>query len=255
MGTSILQRVKTAYAVSRLTRRYYRANQIPYTCDYYVNGYKINISGSDALVMLMGIVLNDTYGLKRFQNIGNIVDIGANIGIFSIHAATLFPQAKILAYEPCGETFSNLKKNINPFNVQVYPYAVGQHSGKVNLSVEGDLTACYVANNNRSSFINSSQVCDMISFQEIAAQMDGKIGLLKLDCEGSEYEIMQSPSFSCVEHVVGEFHTCELGNPEYGLELLKQRGFTIEQWLLFPDGKAGEFWARNDQNLKETNDG
>jgi len=247
MAASILQRMKTAYAVSRLTRRYYRANQIPYTCDYHVNGYKVNISGPDTLVMLIGIVLNDTYGLKQFQNLGNIVDIGANIGIFSIHAATLFPQAKIIAYEPCSETFANLKKNVNPFNIQVYPYAVGQQSGKVHLSVEGDLTACYVTQNSSSS-INSSQMCDMISFEGIVDQMGRKIELLKLDCEGSEYEIMQSPSFNCVQYVVGEFHTCAQGNPNYGLELLKQKGFTIEQWLPFPDGKAGEFWAKNGQN-------
>ncbi|MDJ1175401.1 FkbM family methyltransferase [Roseofilum capinflatum] len=254
MSASILQRMRTAYAVNRLTRRYYRANQIPYSCDYYVNGDKINLSGPDTLVMLIGIVLNDTYGLKRFQNLENIVDIGANIGIFSIYAATLFPEAKILAYEPCSETFSNLKKNVGSFNIQIYPYAVGQHAGKVNLSVEGDLTACYVAKNDSSSF-SSSQVCDMISFQEIVDHMNGKIELLKLDCEGSEYEIIESPSFNCVENVVGEFHTCEQGNPEYGLELLKEKGFTIEQWLKFPDGKAGEFWARNHQNQKETNYG
>ncbi len=247
MSASILQRIKTAYAVSRLTRRYYRSNQIPYTCDYYVNSYKINISGPDALVMLIGIVLNDTYGLRRFENLGNIVDIGANIGIFSIHAATLFPQAKILAYEPCCETFNNLEKNVNSFNIQVYPYAVGQQAGKVNLSVEGDLTACYVADNN-SSYLKSSQVCDMISFQEIVDQLDGKIELLKLDCEGSEYEIIQSPSFNCVEYVVGEFHTCEQGYPDYGVELLKQKGFTIEQWFPFPDGNAGEFWAKNEKS-------
>ncbi|MDJ1185080.1 FkbM family methyltransferase [Roseofilum casamattae] len=246
MGASILQRVQTAYAVSRLTRRYYRANQIPYSCDYYVNGRKINISGPDSLVMLMGIVLNDTYGLKRFENLNNIVDIGANIGIFSIYAATLFPNAKILAYEPCNETFLNLEKNVRPFNVEVYPYAVGQESGKVHLSVEGDLTACYVAKDDNSS-LNSSQVCEMVSFQEIADRMDGKIELLKLDCEGSEYEIMQSPSFSCVRHVVGEFHTCEQGNPQYGLELLENKGFAIEEWFPFPDGKAGEFRAKNRQ--------
>ncbi len=247
MGASILQRIKTAYAVSQLTRRYYRANQVPYTCNYHINRHKVNISGPDALVMLIGIVLNDTYGLKKFQNLKNIVDIGANIGIFSIHAATLFPQAKILAYEPCSQTFANLKKNVDSFNVQVYPYAVGQQSGKVHLSVEGDLTACYVAKNSSNS-LNSSQICDMISFEEVVDQMGGTIELLKLDCEGSEYEIIQSPRFHCVQHVVGEFHTCEQGNPKYGLELLKQKGFTIEQWLPFPDGKAGEFRAKNGQN-------
>lgn len=247
MGASMLQRVKTAYAVNRLTRRYYRANQIPYTCDYYVNGYKVNISGSDALVMLINIVLNDSYGLRRFKNLENIVDVGANIGIFSIYAATLFPEAKIFAYEPCSETFSNLKKNVNRFDIKVYPYAVGQHTGKVDLNVEGDLTACYVSKNNNSS-VGSAQVCDMISFQEIVDHMDGNIELLKLDCEGSEYEIIQSPGFNCVQYVIGEFHTCEQGNPEYGLELLKQKGFIIEQWFPFPDGKAGDFWARNCQN-------
>lgn len=247
MTVSIVQRFKTAYAVNRLTRRYFRSNQVPNDCQYYINGSKVNISGQHALVMLMGIVLNDCYGLKRFKRLNNIVDIGANIGIFSIHAATLFTQAKVYAYEPCQDALSDLERNVKELNVEVYPYAVGLTNQKVYMNIEEDLTACSITVK-ENNLLKKSQKCDMIAFGEIVEQLGGCIGLLKLDCEGSEYEIIESPAFKYVKYVVGELHTCHSGNPEQGLNQLARQGFIVDRWVLFPDGKAGEFWASNSRN-------
>lgn len=250
MNLSIIDRIKTGYAVRKLTKRYFRSSQVPEACDYYINGRLRTVSGQHALVMLMGIVLNDCYGLKRFKYIENIVDIGANIGIFALQAATMFPQVKIYAYEPCQEALPDLEKNLQQLNVEIYPYAVGGISKKVNLNFQEDLTACSLETQGES-YPGKSQECYMIAFDEITAKLGGKIGLLKLDCEGSEYEIIQSASFEKVKYVVGEFHTCKNGNPEMGLELLKEKGFIIDNWDPFTDGKAGEFWASNSRNTAE----
>lgn len=245
----MLGKISRAYAVMRLTRRYFRPNQVPTdSCVYYIDGTPKTIYGQNALVMLIGIVLNDTYGLKRFKYLENIVDIGANIGVFSLYAALSFPQTKIFAYEPCILSNQNLDKNLSQLNnVYIYPYAVGGVTKKVRLNYQDDLSACYVRQP-EELITSNSQDCDMLNFDEITEKLKSPIGLLKLDCEGSEYEIIQTPSFEKVRYVVGEFHTCEQGNPELGIKLLQERGFIIDRWLPFPDGKAGEFWASNSRN-------
>lgn len=54
-------------------------------------------------------------------------DIGANIGLYSLYAASIQPNAKVLAFEPesqnfaslCRNIFINKFKNIEPFNIAI----------------------------------------------------------------------------------------------------------------------------------------
>lgn len=247
----MLNKIQRSYAVMQLTRKYFRPSQIPKECClYYINGIPKTVYGSHALTMLIGIVIDDNYGLKRFRYIDNIVDVGANIGIFSLHATTLFPNVRILAYEPGDRSREYLAKNLNQSDrVEIYPNAVGGSNKKVKLNRQTDLTAFYVTED--ADLSAESQTCEMVSLDEITAALESPIGLLKLDCEGSEYEIMQAKSFEQVRYVVGELHSCSKGNPELGLKILEQKGFIIDKWLPFPDGKAGEFWASNSRNTSK----
>src|SRR5216683_2059284 len=50
-----------------------------------------------------GIFLDDCYGLQSIKlnnSVPKILDVGANIGLFSLAARLAFPQAVIHAYEP-----------------------------------------------------------------------------------------------------------------------------------------------------------
>ncbi|MDI9640281.1 FkbM family methyltransferase [Oscillatoria amoena NRMC-F 0135] len=248
----MLKKLARAYSVMQLTRKYFRPSQVPEECClYYINRMPKRVYGQYALAMLGEIVLNDCYGLKRFKFLDNIVDIGANIGIFSLHAGTLFPDARILAYEPCNRSRDCLKKNLETLtNATIFSQAVGKTSRTIQLNYQDDLTACYVSSDCESSTLKT-QNCEMISFAQVIKQLSGSIGLLKLDCEGSEYEIMKTSAFQSVCYVVGELHTCTAGTPEFGLEILKEQGFIIDLWHPFADGKAGEFWASNTRNNLE----
>lgn len=68
----------------------------------------------------------------RSLNIKTIIDIGANIGQFSLIAQALFPKSQIYAFEPLPECFVKLNermshlKNFNSFNV-----ALGDKSGEL----------------------------------------------------------------------------------------------------------------------------
>lgn len=247
----MLDKINRSFQVIKLTRKYFRANQVPGdSCMYYINGVPRTIGGSHALSMLIDIVSNDAYGLKRFKVLDNIVDIGANIGIFSLLASTLFPKARILSYEPGYESRLFLEKNVAGLNVEVFPQAVSNTTGTTLLNNPGDITACYISLEEDVSHLSSgNQECKLTTLDDVAHKLNrtNKISLLKLDCEGSEYEIMQASSLDSFTYIVGELHTCKSGHPELGLQTLKSRGFNIDRWFPFSDGKAGVFWAKNSQ--------
>ncbi|MGB3296359.1 MAG: FkbM family methyltransferase, partial [Phormidesmis sp.] len=258
---NMLSRIQRSLSIRKLTKNYIRAKQVPqHGCTYYINKLSRVVEGDHALSMLLDISVNDTYGLKRFESLESIIDIGANIGIFSLHAASLFPKANILAYEPADQARPYLKKNCEGLNITVFPYAVSNKSGEANLNLDGDLTACYISQtgdenygsessnslaNDITNHAGRSQKCVLITLDEIAKKFEYPISLLKLDCEGSEYDILKSSSLSKFREIVGEFHDCPNGNPDIGLSLLRESGFEINKWDLFPDGKAGIVWASN----------
>ena len=124
-----------------------------------------------------------------------IIDIGANAGFFTFFAASRFPGAKIISYEPIESNFRQLERNqaLNS-NVQVlcFQKAVSCYSGKIGISFDpGDsfTTSASVFGCSDSQLKTVQVPC--VTLQEIfdEHQLD-RCNLLKMDCEGSEFEIL-----------------------------------------------------------------
>lgn len=67
---------------------------------------------------------------------GTILDVGANIGIMTVHLSLNFPKDSILAIEPMPENLSVLNKILRGYklkNVTVLPVAVGKESGTISM--------------------------------------------------------------------------------------------------------------------------
>jgi len=73
------------------------------------------------------IFKNDPYMLKRLQDkdVKCFIDIGANKGTTSIMARVLYPYAKIIAFEPHGETFDVLCTQAMPWGIRCFREAIG----------------------------------------------------------------------------------------------------------------------------------
>ena len=73
------------------------------------------------------IVLQDLYRIRGYgqDHFELILDIGANIGIFSVYAKTMFPDARIVAVEPSHEALEMLKKNTALFEIEIDERALG----------------------------------------------------------------------------------------------------------------------------------
>lgn len=61
-----------------------------------------------------------------------ILDIGANIGVMSVHLARKLPDSAVFAFEPVPENVGTLRRLLKFFrikNVKVFDYALGNYEG------------------------------------------------------------------------------------------------------------------------------
>jgi FkbM family methyltransferase len=157
-----------------------------------------------------------------------VIDIGGNIGMVSILLAKKYPFLRIYAFEPVRQSFENFLRNLEmneipPGTVVVENMAVTKDSRDVSVRLNYvNLGASKVS----SGGINPEEdVVPSVTLQQIVERNGiGKIKLLKIDCEGSEYEIIHSippEIFSNIEYLSGEFHPFKYdGNSEYTPENL-----------------------------------
>lgn len=141
---------------------------------------------------------------------GDVVDIGANIGAFTLDAATRYPAATVHAYEPDPETCAVLRRNVEAnglsSRVRVWNEAVAGEAGSLRLwRGEGSVVVSA-----HLPAARRGEPCDVpaVTLQNVVARLSGRIGVLKLDCEGSEAEILEAagPALDAVAHIVAEYH-------------------------------------------------
>ena len=194
---------------------------------------KIRVRSTD-LMALTNVWMINEYDIENFKINTNdmIIDIGAHIGLFSLLVSQLCKTGKILSFEPVRENFdllvSNLKlnhvENVLPFNM-----AVSKNSGRLDLFLNNDQSA-------HSIFSKSSESINVESTSLQKIFDENKISsckLLKLDCEGAEYQIIDSlPSeyLDKIQNIVMEYHLADT-KPELVKSLIlkiENAGFKIK---------------------------
>lgn len=122
-----------------------------------------------------------------------VVDIGANIGYYTIIAARrVAPGGKVIAFEPEPENFAFLNASVekNGFkNVSLHNLAVSDKAEKINLNL-------YESNKGKHSIVKDSvdsrEFSETILIQSIAldeflkTQGVSQIDIIKMDIEGAE---------------------------------------------------------------------
>lgn len=126
----------------------------------------------------------------------NVMDIGANIGAFSLAAASR--GAFVWAFEPEPENFNLLLINTEGMPVQKHCMAIG-NPGERKL---------YGKYSNASLIKEDDNSCIVKTISLKEAVSDIVFDLIKLNCEGSEYEIIPEieqlkPQ---IKKVIIEFH-------------------------------------------------
>jgi FkbM family methyltransferase len=67
--------------------------------------------------------------------IKSIIDVGANVGQFALHLASILPQAKIYSFEPIPSCFEGLKENTRKLNIELFNCALGEGESEEEMNV------------------------------------------------------------------------------------------------------------------------
>lgn len=187
------------------------------------------------------IWLDHIYEPKNFdwKKCSTIIDIGANIGAFTLRAASLAPSAKIYAFEAEPETAKVLQNNINQNNlnsrVYCYDMGVGKSAGKqIFYFTPG---GSWFGSLHKPPKIESYPInIQTTTLQNIFDE--NKLitcDVLKLDCEGAEYDILYNlPTeyLKKIQNIVMEYHNInEQTNENHNAlrKFLTDNGFTVTE--------------------------
>jgi FkbM family methyltransferase len=157
-----------------------------------------------------------------------VVDIGAHVGIVSTWLARTHPGVRVLAFEPVPDLFrllvANLERN-GATNVLPANLAVTADGRDLEMVLHGSNTGGATAQlgldvTDHRRYRVPSTTLDRI-FEDNGID---RCRLLKIDCEGSEYEVLlSSRQLGRVEHLRGEFHeNRHLREQGYSMEALER---------------------------------
>lgn len=170
------------------------------------------------------IFSNKDYKLAQRKKDMVVLDIGANVGMFSLF---IKPYArKIYAVEPSKRIFTCLKENTKNWdNIEIFNVGFFNNKGKNFLYGKGEETP-------QTMMIpgEHTEAVDTVTIEEFMNENKiDHIDVLKMDTEGSEYIIFADESFrriaDRIDYIIGESHHVMGALPKHIIPILAKANF------------------------------
>lgn len=137
------------------------------------------------------------------ENVRQIVDLGANVGYSCLYWCHRYPNSRITTFEPHPAHLQAIQENLELNGWCDRVKVVGAAAGSRERT-------SYLTDGRSSSTVTEDPAAFQIRVLDIFRELEttGTIDLLKIDIEGSEYEILSDPRFSTldVRAIVLEWH-------------------------------------------------
>jgi FkbM family methyltransferase len=147
-----------------------------------------------------------------------VLDVGANIGLTTIHMAKLVQEkGLVFAFEPIESTRKILLRNIDYnkcTNVSVLPYGLSDVNSSIIIYHNFFINRGAASIINKGSKNSSSERVKLFSLDRVIDKLNlQNIDFIKIDIEGSEYKMIQGAlktitkyePIICLEYSVGNF--------------------------------------------------
>lgn len=174
-----------------------------------------------------------------------VIDIGANVGIVSIYLAKKYPFLKIYAYEPVKRNYDNFVKNIKLNQIPdgiifAENKAVTKDGRKIKMNFDIRNSGGSFAeeiDNHENINTGITDTVDSISLDNILQKYSIRdLKLLKIDCEGFEYEILYNTkpdNLKKIRAIRGEFHNSSKNKNAENLLNFAKNTFLIISNIIF----------------------
>ena len=197
------------------------------------NDITIHTSASDTSsgTTILEAFYDEEYEFGDFELSGkSVLDIGANIGDVSI-SFCLKGAREVVSLEPVATVFNYLEKNveINNVNVTAHKLGLSRETRRETWKIKPYATASASGKNQKN--LRTTRIYEEIEVQLMTARdfqayvNYKKFDVIKVDCEGYEYEIITKDFIECFQPSVLfiEYHD----GPQHLPDLLRSCNFTI----------------------------
>lgn len=138
--------------------------------------------------MLRSCIQTGAYGLRAVaDDVGCVLDIGANVGFFSVAARVLCPEARVVAMEPDPDTYKQLLVNCDHLCIEPFQVALGTGKSVAVWRPPAEHRGCYGARYDEqgdgTTRIPSIRLVDLV----LRLGLDPSRLFIKIDCEGGEH--------------------------------------------------------------------
>jgi FkbM family methyltransferase len=177
------------------------------------------------------IFVNGVYDFVADRPDPRILDCGSNIGMSALYFKHLYPQARIVGFEPDPSILGFLRENIENNglqDVEIVNAALAAQEGTITLSSDGGAASHldrYRPEGSSTEWIPFDVPCVKLS-----DYLDERVDFMKMNIEGAEYEVLSEceSRIGQIEQMNIEYHRlpgvpCTL-HPI--LDLLHRNGFT-----------------------------
>ena len=166
------------------------------------------------------------------------MDLGANVGMFSTFASRL--SQRVLAFEPLPANYEQLRRNAGTRpNVTLLRQAVAGEPGTLRIyraahpKLGGTPSAYREGNQLLSDDFDEAPATTLDAvFEEHGVD---RCDLLKIDVEGSEYELLRAASdatLARIQRIHGEYHDVRADDPGTRIDAfagwLRAKGFKVD---------------------------
>lgn len=205
--------------------------------------YLVRPRSTDLAVVNEAVMLDPYLGAGHvsLQENAIVVDLGANIGDFTVQVAKRCPLGIVVAVEPIEEhvRMIGIQLLLNGLsNVRCRRLAVGAKEGAVDVTADGSASAVATVQTTGTERVRMTSLQQLLCEEGIES-----VDILKMDCEGAEFDILVGAEevLPRVKQLCLEFHCTGGWTPEVLAEWLRNRGFVVSHtagpW-------NGLLWAR-----------
>lgn len=202
----------------------------------------------------------------KSKNLHEVValDVGANLGNWSLAVLEAVPSVKIIAFEPSKDAFGRLsQKFASDKRVQCVNIALGKENSEATLYSNESASGLASLTKRRLGHFgiefNFTETIQVSTLDDWVKNLDSKIvpNLLKMDVEGHELEVLQGAeqTLKNIELIQFEFGGCNIDTRTFLQDFwyfLSARGF--ELFRLTPRGiKLISKYAESDEVFSTTN--
>jgi len=193
---------------------------------------------------VIGEIYGGSYRIEQLPKVERLLDVGAHIGIFATRYHELYPETRITCVEACRDNIACLEQNVSDFATVVHaactydprPMYMANSIGPGGLATGGSVMVpvgmkaeevVHIETWNRAHWEDRRPI-PKVTVEQLMDIAGGTFGVIKLDCEGCEFSVLEHSPLDGVQAIVGEYHHGEKWHET--MEKMVNNGWSCEMW-------------------------